>query len=140
MIKSAAKGTLAALGLLSLYFGAVSALSGWDFALSQFSQFWYFILMLAGGFGVQVGLYARLREKIRTRGVGMLTASGTTSAAAMLSCCAHYLANLLPLLGAAGLVGLVAQYQIELFWVGILFNLFGIGFIMQRLKSISYEP
>ena len=40
----------------------------------------------------------------------------------MVSCCAHYLANVAPVLGAAGLVAFAAQFQVELFWVGLAFN------------------
>ncbi len=135
MVKAVVKGVLAGLALLLVYFGVVSALSGPDFAFQQFAQFWYFILALAAGFGIQVGLYSILRAKVRAG--GMLAVSGTTSAAAMLSCCAHYLANLLPFLGAAGAVALVAQYQIELFWGGLLFNLFGIAFLGYRLNKLN---
>lgn len=42
--------------MLAVYFGVVSLISGRDFALSQFATFWYFIVTLALGFGVQVGL------------------------------------------------------------------------------------
>jgi Cu+-exporting ATPase len=47
----------------------------------------------------------------------------------MLACCTHYLANILPILGAVGIVSLVAQYQVQLFWVALLFNLAGLVFI-----------
>jgi Cu+-exporting ATPase len=43
--------------LLAIYFGVVSLISGKDFALEQFAKFWYFIVPLALGFGIQVGLY-----------------------------------------------------------------------------------
>ena len=63
----------------------------------------------------------------------MLGVTGATSATAMLSCCTHYLVNLLPIIGAAGVVTFVAQYQTELFWVGILFNLLGIAYISNKI-------
>jgi len=53
----------------------------------------------------------------------------------MLACCTHYIANILPVIGAAGAVTLVAQYQVELFWVGLAFNLAGIIFIGSRIVS-----
>ncbi len=46
-------GALAFGLLLAAYFGAVSLVSGWRFALSQFSGFWYYIVPLAAGFGIQ---------------------------------------------------------------------------------------
>ncbi len=63
----------------------------------------------------------------------ILGITGTTSTAAMISCCTHYLANILPILGTAGIVTFVAQYQTDLFWVGILFNLGGIAYIAKKI-------
>ena len=55
----------------------------------------------------------------------------------MVSCCAHYLANILPILGVAGVVTFVAEYQAELFWVGIIFNIGGVLYIVNRIFRIS---
>lgn len=63
----------------------------------------------------------------------VLAVSGTTSTAAMISCCAHYLVNIAPVLGIAGALSIIAQYQIQLFWVGLAFNLGGIVFIANKL-------
>jgi hypothetical protein len=43
----------------------------------------------------------------------------------------------LPVLGATGLVALVAQYQIELFWVGLAFNLAGVLYIGRKVVQAS---
>jgi YHS domain-containing protein len=125
--------------LLAVYFGALSLVSGWTFTVSQFSEFWYYIVPLAGGFGIQVALYAQLRQVIRrSRASGtVLAASGTTSTVAMISCCAHYLANVAPVLGATGLVALAAQFQVELFWIGLAFNAAGIAYVANRLFKAS---
>ncbi len=130
-------GTLAGAALLGAYFGVLTLVSGWGFAQSQFSSFWYFIVSLAVGFGVQVGLYARLKDLIADGSGKVLGVTGATSTAAMVSCCAHYLANLLPVLGAVGIVTFVAQYQIELFWVGVLFNLGGIAYIASKIIAFQ---
>src|SRR3989344_2415267 len=128
-------GVLASAALLGVYFLVLTLVSGLDFAQSQFTSFWYFIVSLAVGFGVQIGLYTHLRNLIHGgQGSGkVLGVTGTTSTAAMISCCTHYLSNLLPILGVAGVVTFVAQYQTELFWVGILFNLGGIAYIANRI-------
>jgi len=55
----------------------------------------------------------------------------------MVSCCTHYLANLLPILGAAGLVTFASAYQIELFWAGILFNLGGIAYMSRTIIKLT---
>lgn len=124
-------GALASTTMLGIYFGALAALSGWSYTVSEFARFWPYILALALGFGLQIGLYVYLRQQVAHHHSGgkMVAASGTTSTAAMLSCCAHYLANVLPVIGAAGLVTLVAQYQVQLFWVGLAFNAIGIAYI-----------
>ena len=117
--------------LLAVYFGALTLVSGWSFTLSQFSEFWYYIVPLAAGFGLQVALFLKLREVVsRAKEAGaVIAASGTTSTAAMISCCAHYLTNVAPVLGATGLVAFAAQFQVELFWVGLAFNAAGVAYV-----------
>ncbi|PIR86814.1 MAG: hypothetical protein COU11_03870 [Candidatus Harrisonbacteria bacterium CG10_big_fil_rev_8_21_14_0_10_49_15] len=129
-------GGLGATALLGVYFSALTLLSGFGYAQAQFSGAKYFILSLAAGFGIQVGLYVYLREMVRLGTGKVLGVTGTTSTVAMLSCCTHYLANLLPLIGAAGLVTLAAQYHIQLFWVGIALNLGGIAYIGRKIYII----
>ncbi|MBI2632804.1 MAG: hypothetical protein HYW78_00225 [Parcubacteria group bacterium] len=132
--KNVLKGVIAAMILLGIYFGITAAISGFAFAKRQFADFWYFIISLVAGFGVQIGLYSYLRIKIREQATKKVAAiSGTTSTIAMLSCCAHYLANLIPIIGIAGTIALIAQYQIELFWVGIAFNVFGIMYSVRKI-------
>ncbi|OGT00361.1 MAG: hypothetical protein A3K04_11835 [Gallionellales bacterium RBG_16_56_9] len=141
MARPALYGGLAFGLLLGVYFGVLTLVSGWTFTVSQFSQFWYFILSLAVGFGTQVGLFVRLRDlvsQLKQSGT-VVAASGTTSTAAMISCCAHYLANVAPVVGATGLVAFAAQFQIELFWVGLLFNLAGITYVGNKVLKASKE-
>ena len=135
ILKSAVFGIAAMTALLGVYFVILAAVSGWEFTVSQFLDFWYFIVSLAAGFGIQIGLFTYLRNAVRGMGMSgkVVAVSGTTSTAAMISCCAHYLTNILPVLGAAGLVALVAQYQIELFWFGLASNLAGIFYMGNRV-------
>lgn len=131
-------GAAAGMMLLALYFGVLTLVSGWQFTLAQFAQFRFFVVTLAAGFGVQVALYARLRAVACHGGSGkVVAAAGGTSTAAMISCCAHYLVNVLPVLGAAGAVALVAQYQTELFWAGLLFNLAAMAYVGHKLLRAS---
>lgn len=126
--------------LLAIYFGVVSLISGTDFALEQFAKFWYFIVLLALGFGIQVGLYTYLKNLAGQHGAGKVVAvSGTTSTAAMVSCCAHYLTNILPILGVTGFLTVVAEYQVELFWVGLAFNVAGILYVASKVVKFSRE-
>jgi P-type Cu+ transporter len=134
-------GTLALMLMLAIYFGVVGLISGQNFAIEQFTKFWYFIVALALGFGIQVGLYTYLRNLVGQQGMSgkVVAASGTTSAAAMVSCCAHYLVNILPILGVTGMLTLVAQYQIELFWLGLAFNFAGILYIVPKVVKATWE-
>jgi Cu+-exporting ATPase len=134
-------GALAFGALLAMYFGALTAVSGWGFTVNQFSEFWFYIVPLAAGFGAQVGLYVRLRQVVsRASDTGsVVAASGTTSTAAMISCCAHYLTNVAPVLGASGLVAFAAQFQVELFWAGLAFNAAGIAYVGHKLFTASRE-
>jgi hypothetical protein len=50
--------------LIASYLGVLTVLSGWSFTLEQLASYWYFILPLAAALGVQVGLYARLKQVI----------------------------------------------------------------------------
>lgn len=139
--KSVAFGLLAFCVLIALYFGLLTLVSGWAFTLEQFFQFWYYIVPLGLGFGLQVTLFVQLRELVhQSKDSGtVMAASGTTSTAAMISCCAHYLVNITPVLGATGLVTFATQYQVEFFWVGLAFNAAGIAYIGSRLWMASKE-
>ncbi|MBI2097606.1 MAG: hypothetical protein HYT46_01580 [Candidatus Vogelbacteria bacterium] len=121
--------------LFGLYWLIVSLISGWEFAVIQFSAYWYFIVALAAGFGLQIGLYRHLQALIAGRkATGRVVAvSGATSTVAMLSCCAHYLTNVLPVIATAGVISLIGQYQIELFWLGLALNLAGLGYIIRQI-------
>ena len=135
---SAIKGVLATTLLLLVYFTIVTLVSGSDFAQDQFQQFWYYVVTLATGFGVQVGLYSYLKSSIKhSVSPRVVATTGATSAAAMISCCAHYLVNLLPILGAVGIITIISQYQVQLFWVGLAFNFTGIAYMTSKVYKFS---
>lgn len=131
----------AIVSLLFFYFIIVTAVSGFRFALSQFSSYWYFLISLALGFGIQIGLYSYLKYFVKNSGIIIgsktVAVTGTTSTLAMVSCCAHYLTNILPILGTVGLVTFVAQYQIQFFWVGLVFNIIGIFYMIRKIMKIK---
>jgi Cu+-exporting ATPase len=137
--RSVAYGVAAMTALLVVYFVILALVSGWEFTVSQFLDFWYFIVALAAGFGIQIGLYSYLRSAVREMEMSgkVVAVAGATSTAAMISCCAHYLTNILPVVGAAGAIALVAQYQIELFWFGLASNLAGIAYMGNRVVKFS---
>jgi P-type Cu+ transporter len=135
-IRPAVFGLTAMVGLLGIYFAALTLASGWAFAVSQFESFWYFVLLLALGFGLQVGLYVHLRAIAgHDQGGKVIATSGATSTGAMISCCTHYLANILPMLGTAGIVTVIAEYQVQLFWLGLAFNAAGLAYILSKVMA-----
>lgn len=137
MKKSIFWGIAAFFALMLLYFSILSLVSGWNFTQAQFSQNWYWIVILSLGFGTQIALftYARRlhREQVSAKAVA---ASGTISTVAMVSCCAHYLVNILPVIGISGLIAIIGQYQTELFWLGLVSNLLGIAYMANKLIKL----
>ena len=137
--KSILKGAVATGILLAVYFAVLTFVSGASFAGNQFAQYWYFIVSLAVGFGIQIGLYSYLKAKIHAKDPSgkMLAVTGTTSTGAMISCCAHYLVNILPVLGVSAFASFVGAYQVQLFWVGLASNLAGIIYMISRIMKFK---
>ena len=140
-LRAIVTGAAAFVLMLALYFLLVGLVSGREFALEQFTSYWYFLVSLAAGFGIQMGLYTYLKRLVADPSASkkVVAVSGTTSTAAMISCCAHYLTNILPVLGATGLVTFAAQYQVQFFWVGLAFNLAGIVYIAPKVMQAIKE-
>lgn len=141
ILKSIFWGLLGTAVLIGVYFTAVGLISDRNFAVSQFRQYWYFIIGLAVGFGLQVGLYSYLKQSIKNHNMTApgsgLAVTGTTSTLAMISCCAHYLVNIIPIIGITGFLAVLTQYQIEIFWIGLLFNLGGIVYIAGKISKFK---
>jgi YHS domain-containing protein len=131
-------GLLAGAAMLGLYFGVLTLVAGWPYAVEQFADWWPYVVALAAGFGIQVGLFAYLRRAAHAAASGkVMAATGTSSGVAMLSCCTHYLVNLLPVVGTTGLVSFIGAYQVELFWFGIASNLAGVAYMGRRVLSFA---
>jgi len=130
-------GIGAALALFGVYAGLVTALSGWKFFTVQFAANRYWIIALALGFGIQVGLFSYARAVHAARiSKSVVATSGTASGVAMLACCAHYLANILPFIGAAGIAGVAGfftAYQTELFAFSLAMNIGGIIYLGRKI-------
>lgn len=132
------KGVIATVILLLVYGVIVTFVSGLNFAITQFLQYWYFIISLAIGFGIQIGCYIYLKKISHHEGISgrIVAGTGTTSTLAMISCCTHYLINIIPALGAFGIASVVSKYQTELFLIGIIFNVCGIIYLVWKIKRL----
>ena len=137
-VKSLIWGVAATVALMFFYFSVLSLVSGWNFAQIQFSDNWYWIIALSAGFGIQIALFVYLRARHREQISGkVVIASGTTSTIAMISCCSHYLINILPIVGISGFAVIIGRYQTEFFLVGIVSNLFGIAYLIDKLVKFK---
>lgn len=135
-------GVLASIGLLSLYAATMTLLSGWTAAVEQFLALWYLMVPLAAGFGIQVGLYTKLKVIMRERSKGAftppkagLTAGGTSAGTAMLACCAHHATDVLPILGLSGVSIFLTQYQKPILLVSLGINAIGVSIMMKHIKN-----
>jgi hypothetical protein len=149
-VRPAGWGLGAGTALLGLYVAIVGAASrSADHVLELLAGDWPFVLALATGFGIQVGLYVYLRQLRRASGAAAGVAGlGTgTSTLAMVACCAHHATDIVPLLGlsaALGVAGFLAGWRVPLMALGVVMNLVGIGLSLRALRtarrSLAQEP
>jgi hypothetical protein len=142
-------GLLGSLFLTAVYFGIVSLAESPDHALDLFWQDRAIVIPLILGFGIQVGLYTILKKRLfvpvaSTGPSGALTgAGGSTSALAMVACCAHHVTDVLPVLGLTAAAAVLAEYQQAFMLLGLGTTLVGI-FVMlfilfrERQKALAH--
>jgi len=131
-----ALGIVGAAVILAVYLTILALAQGWGHAVQLLSEDFYLVAPITLSFGVQVGLYTYLRAIIRARsrsGGALTGASGATSTAAMVACCAHHVADLLPFLGLSAAAGFLATYKVPFMIFGLAVSLAGIGVILRRI-------
>ncbi len=132
-----AAGVAGALLLTGLYFGLISLAMPRD-ALSLFRADRAFVIPLVLGFGVQVGLFTYLRAGLFVSGgaAGAGTAAnGGVSTAAMVACCAHHLADALPLVGLTAAATFLAQWKTPFMVLGLVSNAAGIALLLRQIAA-----
>ena len=130
-------GVGAAVLLIIVYLGIIILAEDLTHALEQTAELWYWVLALAGGFGIQAGLFSFIRQGIRERRAvttGSVAASGGVSAGSMAACCAHHLSDILPLLGLSGVAIFLVRYQLFFIIVGVLSNIVGITLMLETIQ------
>lgn len=129
-------GTGGAALLIIIYLGLITLAQDLTHALAQTAELWYWVLALAGGFGIQAGLFSFIRHGIRQRraATGSVAASGGVSAGSMAACCAHHLSDVLPLLGLSGLALFLVRYQMFFIVAGVLSNVVGITIMLETIQ------
>lgn len=132
-------GSIGGLGLVFLYVSILALVNSPTHAWEQFREMWYWILLLAAGFGVQVGLYTHIRKAHRAANTGAVAASGGMSTVSMAACCAHHLTDVLPLLGLSAAAIFLVKYQIFFIQVGVMSNLVGITIMLRVIQDEGLE-
>src|SRR3990170_3130662 len=136
-LTAAAAGLLAAAVLVGLYLGLVTWGQGLEHAVQLLGDEWYLVGPIAGGFGLQIGLFVRVRQLARRRAAAptALAASGTgASTAGMLACCAHHVSDVMPILGLSGATVFLSDYRLLFMGSGLAVNALGVGFMLLLLK------
>ena len=135
----AAAGAVAGLLLVGLYLGIVTWAQGLGHARELLWNDRYFVAAIAGGFGLQVGLFFHVRRLVARRAAGSaagVTAAGTgTSTVAMVACCAHHAADALPLVGLSGAAIFLNDYRIPLMASGLAVNALGVAFMLRLVVT-----
>ncbi len=130
-------GAAAAVLLIIIYAGIIGLAQDWTHVWQQTAELWYWVLALAGGFGIQAGLFSFIRQGIRERraaSTASVAASGSVSAGSMAACCAHHLADVLPLLGLSGIAIFLVRYQLFFIIAGVLSNIVGITIMLETIQ------
>lgn len=136
---SIALGVLGALALVGLYLGIVTWAQGADHALELLWSDRLFVGFISAGFGTQVGLftYVRLLQRAMARESVALAGAGTAaSSVSMVACCAHHLADVLPIVGLSGIAMFLVEWRTPLMLLGIGTNLAGIVVMLGQLRRI----
>ncbi len=128
-------GLLAGIGLLVFYLGVASIFQGIEFAILNLRSLWYLIFPLAGGFGIQIGLYTSIKYTAAI--TGTVAGTGGVSAGSMIACCSHFLFNIIPFIGFSAIAVILMKYQPWFLSVGILSNLVGIGIMVRHKRKMK---
>ncbi len=134
LLRPLAASSVAVLGLLIFYLGTITLAQSWAHARAQLVDDRNFIAAIVLGFGTQVALYTYLRGLHTHTAVSGVAASTGTSAAAMLACCAHHLADVLPIVGVAGAAVFLNAYKTPLLWLSIVMNLAGVVYLLRKIQ------
>ena len=124
-LTSVRNGAVAALTMALFYVVVVRGASGsWNHLVDQARQDWYFLAAIVVGFGTQVALVSELRRR-RHLGHSAAVTGGVgagASTAGMVACCAHHLADLLPLVGAVSAASFLTDFRVPFMLTGIAVN------------------
>ncbi len=111
-------GGVASAAITVFYVGVLGSVAGLRHLADQAAADWYWLALIIPGFGLQVALLSELRRR-HTAGLAAAGAGTASSAAGMVACCAHHLVEVAPLVGAAGLAGILEDWKPWLLTAGV---------------------
>ncbi len=131
-------GLAGMLALMAVYVGIVSLAESPQRAVELFWEDKAFVIPIMLGFATQVGLYTVLKKGLYlpapvARGGATTATSGGISTMAMVACCAHRVADVLPILGLTAAAAFLANWKVPFLIVSLVSNLFGIGFMLREI-------
>ena len=137
-------GLIAAALLASLYIFIVGITQDFGHAINLVTGDWYFVVPIALGFGVQVGLFVYVRRVLKlrksARTANAVTGVGTgTSTVSMIACCAHHLADVVPILGLSGAAVFLNDNRGPFMALGIAGNMVGIVVMARMVRRIRRQ-
>lgn len=131
-------GLVAASALAAFYVTVLAAASGWEHLRDQARQDWWLLALIMVGFGTQVALTAELRHRHRAHHLAASTGAGAgASTLGMVACCAHHLADLLPVVGATGIAAFLFDWRVPFMLVGIAVNAATVTVSARRLHRLD---
>ena len=131
-------GLLGAIALLGFYFGVLSYANSWDHAIAQFQSMAPWVVALSAGFGIQIGLFSMVRERLKdAKANASAAASGGVSGTSMIACCAHHLGDVLPAMGLGAAAVFFNQYQNVFLAMGLFSSAWGVQYMLSIVKQNS---
>ena len=129
-------GVIAMVALMAVYLGIVSLAESPARAVELFWEDKLLVVPIMLGFGTQVGLYTLLKKGLYlplhgAAGGTTTAASGGISTMAMVACCAHRVADVLPLVGLTAAATFLANWKVPFLIVGLISNLIGIAVMVR---------
>ncbi len=137
-------GIIATLAMIGVYLAILTIFQDWKHATEQFAADRWIVLLVAFGFGAQIGLYTYLRvlfHAAQAAGATAATGAGAgTSTLGMVACCAHHLTDLAPLValtGAGSLSGAISfltEYKYAIIGLGLVMNAIGMVVTLRTIR------
>ena len=140
MNSSAVRAGIIGAAALAAFYGLVVGFAGGLGHLGQQTvEDWPWLVLIVGGFGTQIALFAELRRRKRLHAdVRAATGGGAgASVVGMVACCAHHVADLAPVIGASGAAVFLTEYRTPIMAAGIAINALGVFLAARRLHRMS---